>query len=436
MKTYLVHESNMERLNKKMASLKKKCAQSNCSFTYNVVGEQFKTVETVGGDKYIAKYFEVEVDGEAKYNGWRFIATLDHHSEGNVVRAYDTEITIPDRFKTCGPTCEHCNMIRSRKDTYLIYNDEKNEFKQVGKSCLMEFTGGLSAENIAFFCSIYEAAERSYGYSGPNYTRYVLVEDITRYAFECYRHWGYNKSAYSLEFIPQGYKSTSERVSDYYFIDELGYNTRKECFNEMNEVGFDANSEYAVSNTKDALEWIRNVDKSETDKNEYLRNLHVVASGEYTDRRSIGILVSLTSAYRRHLEEVEAYIENQKRLEGERENSEYVGSAGDRIEFKVSEFNLISSWDNMYGTTWLYRFKDESGNVFVWYASNSIGYNEIVTSIKGTVKDHSEYKGIKQTVLTRCNVTTVKPEKEVKEDDERQSEVEEAIDAFLEIVNS
>lgn len=35
MQEFLVHESNMDRLNKKMESIKKKCEQSHCSFTFN-----------------------------------------------------------------------------------------------------------------------------------------------------------------------------------------------------------------------------------------------------------------------------------------------------------------------------------------------------------------------------------------------------------------
>ena len=57
----------------------------------------------------------------------------------------------------------------------------------------------------------------------------------------------------------------------------------------------------------------------------------------------------------------------------------------------------------MYGTTFLYRFVDDAGNVFVWKASGAYNVFDGVT-IKGTVKDHSEYQGVKQTVLTRCKI--------------------------------
>ena len=54
--------------------------------------------------------------------------------------------------------------------------------------------------------------------------------------------------------------------------------------------------------------------------------------------------------------------------------------------------------------------KDAAGNVYTWKTANNIGYEDAEGvwqkpeefTIKGTVKEHSEYRGEKQTVLTRC----------------------------------
>ena len=438
MKNYLIHESNLERLEKKMATLQKKCAQSHCSFTYNVLGEEYKTYTNEdSGEEYTAKFYQVEVDGVAQYNGWRFVATLDHHDNGNVIRAYDTELTIPEKYKTCGPTCEHCNRIRTRKDTFLVYNEEKNEFKQVGKTCLQEFTNGLSAENIAFFVSIYEAAEASYGYSGLSYNRYTSVDEFVPYAFECYKHWGYQKSAASIEGdIPIGYRSTRDRASDYFYIGRCFPKDRERLQKEMDEVGFDANSEYAVSNTTAALEWIRNIDKAELEGNEYLRNLYVVASDRYTDYRSLGILTSLTTAYLRHIDQIAAYEKKQKAQEEEKATSNHVGTVGQRLTVATSSFACVSSWSGYYGPTYLYKFTDESGNVFIWYASSPVDNEDLVIAVTGTVKEHSEFNGLKQTVLTRCKVSKKSaPEKEEKHAPATDN-VEEGLNQFFEAVET
>lgn len=437
MATYYIHEANLERLEKKLAVIQKKCIASHCTFKYEITSEEFRTAVDDQGHDYTAKYFVVEVEGTAKYNGWRFIATLDHHDEGNVIRAYDTEIEIPDRYKTCGPTCEHCQKIRSRKDTYLIYNDEKNEFKQVGKACLQEFTSGLSAEDVTFFCSIYEKMEMGGSYSGPNFTRYIDVEAILRYAFECYKHWGYQKSRNSLaedgEEIPYNYRSTKDRVTDYYYINRALGKQKEILQAEMDEVGFNADSEYAVETTKAALEWIRN----EKDLNsEYIRNLHVICSDEYTDYRSLGILVSLTVAYARHMNQIAEYEKKQKAQEEEKKASQHVGEVGSKLSFAVTSFECKSSWCNQYGMTYLYKFTDENENVFIWYASKSVEDEDRVVAISGTVKDHSEFNGLKQTVLTRCKVTLGPKNEDIEEHAPGTGEVQKALDDFFEYVNS
>jgi hypothetical protein len=100
----------------------------------------------------------------------------------------------------------------------------------------------------------------------------------------------------------------------------------------------------------------------------------------------------------------EAQIRAQKAI------SQHVGSVGERIEIKGT-YVKSGSWEQKaFGgfnieTMYAHTFKDTDGNVFVWKTSKNISfeYGEPVI-LKGTVKEHSEYKDEKQTVLTRCKV--------------------------------
>ncbi len=84
--------------------------------------------------------------------------------------------------------------------------------------------------------------------------------------------------------------------------------------------------------------------------------------------------------------------------------SEYIGNIKDKIELEVI-FQFRASWDSDFGTMNLYSFTDLNGNMIVWKTGNYIELenNDHVT-IKGTIRDHSEYKGEKQTILTRCKI--------------------------------
>ena len=78
-----------------------------------------------------------------------------------------------------------------------------------------------------------------------------------------------------------------------------------------------------------------------------------------------------------------------------------MGEVGQRITLKAATVALLSSWDGYYGTTWLYKIVDESGNVFIWKASQPFSAEEGAT-IRATVKDHNERDGVKQTIVIRC----------------------------------
>lgn len=101
------------------------------------------------------------------------------------------------------------------------------------------------------------------------------------------------------------------------------------------------------------------------------------------------------------------------------ENSEFVGEIKSRIE-RVVTFIGYSSYERkayVYGwdTVYIYKFADEDDNMLVWKTTNSLGYwdenddwNVIDPGerikLRGTVKQHNVYNGIKQTVLNRCTV--------------------------------
>jgi hypothetical protein len=53
----------------------------------------------------------------------------------------------------------------------------------------------------------------------------------------------------------------------------------------------------------------------------------------------------------------------------------------------------------------MFIFNDEQGNCIVWKATSNPSMEIGQTySVKGTVKDHTDYKGTKQTLLTRCSI--------------------------------
>ena len=85
--------------------------------------------------------------------------------------------------------------------------------------------------------------------------------------------------------------------------------------------------------------------------------------------------------------------------------SEYVGNVGDKIEadLKVTHTFVTNSY---YGSSLLIGMQDDEGNKFVWFstAMPEVHKGDKV-HIKGRIKNHGEFRGSKQTTLTRCKIT-------------------------------
>ena len=85
------------------------------------------------------------------------------------------------------------------------------------------------------------------------------------------------------------------------------------------------------------------------------------------------------------------------------------GEIKKRYELELT-LTKILEFESQFGRVQFHIFFDDNENQFVWYANNTeiaIKNDDRVVDIgdkikvKGTVKKHKEYNGIKQTVLTR-----------------------------------
>lgn len=89
------------------------------------------------------------------------------------------------------------------------------------------------------------------------------------------------------------------------------------------------------------------------------------------------------------------------------EKSSYFGNVGDKVDGLEVTFKNVFFYETQFGSMCIYIFEDADGHQFKWNTSSGFGTSlekEEVITIKGTIKEHSEYNGIKQTVLTRCKL--------------------------------
>ena len=82
--------------------------------------------------------------------------------------------------------------------------------------------------------------------------------------------------------------------------------------------------------------------------------------------------------------------------------SQYQGTIGQRLELDLWVTRIIDLGETQYGSKTLYLFEDEYANVYTWNTGVVKQWHcgdEI--HVRGTVKSHDSYQGIRQTQLTR-----------------------------------
>lgn len=386
MATYLIHEGNYEAFKQKIAKLERKFNRLHCPIVVNEVENVFKTDDDGNTNRFI----KFEVEGKAIINDWELVAAIDHINNGVIIRKVDQTAEIPDKYKRSDYNfCEHCNSHRARKVVYVLRNKLTGEWKQVGASCVKDFTRGYDAEWAARYFEYLEDLESYDGaFVGGWSTPYHPVKEYLCFAIECINKFGWFNS--SSEY------PTKVRAANYMIHpDKLNRQ-------EMKSAGFDATRSSVVQEAEDAIAYLMSLE----DDGDYVTSLKTILSEEYTTSKYFGYVASLGIFYKRHIDAVKAEDLRKKEHELKKEKSKFVGEAGERIERKLASFRYVTSVDSMYGYSHLYELVDIDCNVYTWWTSSAVDESTCVAgkTFKGTVKKHEEYKGVNQTCLTRVKI--------------------------------
>ena len=121
--------------------------------------------------------------------------------------------------------------------------------------------------------------------------------------------------------------------------------------------------------------------------------------GGLTDKQTEIVRNALVRAEKWEAEKQAKYA---AKREEELAASAWVGEVGNRQDFTLTVERTVS-YDNDYGTTYINVCKTAEGAVVVY--KGSAGWNKSETlKVKATVKEHSEYNGVKQTIIQRPKV--------------------------------
>lgn len=401
-----IPEPNYAEFSRNIGKLNKRAARLGLApIVVTVLSEEFRPVK--GG---AIKIFVVKVEGETpKINGWQFCGSIEYvQGEKQSALLHSVRgVTIPREYRLRPAWCEHCQKERVRKNTYILQH-ESGEFKQVGRKCLGDFLRTTTPEAIA------EAAEFLFIAAG------LAADAEERDEFEdaellsamgsAHNELGYVET---LDFLAH----VALQVREHGWVSKSSGTPKNPPTIEVVTANWSARRHFAPTykspseqdqqTASDAMAWAKNLDADALTRSEYLENLNVLASQEYTPRRRLAFLASLINAYQKAQDDIQRAQTTAKIASG-LVGGGHIGVVGkrDTFLFKYADVKILGdSQYNRYATRKLVRLEDEHGRQAVWYTESGIDRTQIDFGewlvCKATVKEHSEYRGVPQTVLTR-----------------------------------
>lgn len=375
---FKIWEENMEKVDRKLTALGKKCAKAQMEFHYSRKGEVFEPVKLEDGTTKIVKFITVEVSGKLIRSGWEFICNVRSTPGGNIIKGYIGKEYIPAEYFTQALHCDHCHYNRPRKYATVVRNVDTGEYKMLGTACVKEYTTGLSAELIAEFMSGYTTLEAGYAV-GESTDTYYSVSEALPTLVALVNKYGFISASRAMD---TDETPTKRRILDY------------APFTQRNPK--DISIDQKIPEEAEAIvHYYSNLDATDA----FSATMKSLFSCGYFDRHTLGYFCYAVTGYRKYMEDQRA----QKERESRKNLSTWIGEVGDKVCAEVQSCECVYSGAGQFGDYFLYRFVDNSGNVLMWGTSKNLVTDE-VTSISGTVKSLDTYKDEKQTTLTRCRV--------------------------------
>jgi len=363
-------ELKIEKLNKRARKL------NQDGITVTIVDTIVKEVrDEFSNVKRKTMYNVVEVSGETpQIKGYTFVGNIDHDGGINVVHSAQGQ-DIPVVYREQKPHCDHCNTNRLKKYSFIIRNNESAETMQIGKTCLKDFFD----QSITSYVSYYEFFE-------------TMMDELRDPDSEWY-------GMGSVEYIAdtkEVFATASTLIKDFGFVPSAEENSTKGLL--LSQI-FPTQSDYKngiqfvkpdTLGGEQAIKWIEENDSG----TEFIFNLKQMITKAGIGAKHFGYIAGAVASYITEVERLKkasyTYI------------NEYVGEIKKRQDFDVTVISS-HSFEGYYGWVEIINFVDNEGHSLVWF--NSGEFKELddgeKLTIKGTPKSHEEYKGQKQTGLSR-----------------------------------
>jgi hypothetical protein len=355
--------------------------------TYRVVGESTEEARLylideresrfIGTETVIVHDVIVDVATVAVPGDWRFVARLETvKGNSNIIFAAPGE-SVPSEFRASGCKCDHCGVSRYRKDTFVVANGDR--YMQVGSTCLTDFLDGYDTRGVAnlfaFLGDIYTVLknwreDECGGWQGGSAA--LDLRKLVSESIMATRKFGWLSKSRAYA---NGGTSTAERVR----------------YAKKGELTPDSQ---ALAQADEVIGYFAGLHLTDED-DQLAHNAHAIACAGYVSERGFGLACALPVCHRIALKK--AAWEAERALA--RANSQHIGEVGKRQQFTARVKRVVVS-SGYYGINVMTIMEDDNGNVLV---GKDLGVKEDERiAFTATIKEHSEFNGVKQTTLLRA----------------------------------
>lgn len=323
----------------------------------------------------------VSITGEPPVlGGWKFLAKVEHNKDGNLIKGMGGD-DLPIEWHECAPNCDHCGTNRQRKTTFMLENVENGEMKQIGSSCIADFTGDMARDPMKI---------------ASMYDHLMLIEKEFDYDPEWdmsggLAHFGISPEklmAATLKIVQEDGGYLSKEKAEKINCLNTGERLRSAFWGKGQEVHPD---EAQISQAPEIVGWLKG---QNTVSSLWLRNIAVLCNREAVTFKDAGLLASGYVAWNQELS---------RSLRKENGSGEWIGEKGAKVTIQAT-LDQKTGFDTAFGFKHILTFRDDAGNGLVW-KTQSPPYGLVLGStynLQATVKDHGEYRDEKQTEIIRA----------------------------------
>jgi hypothetical protein len=419
--TNTIPSYNLDYLEQKIAKLNKRAIKLGVSgfvlSTKPAAPLVFRD-ELLGNIKRTVPQVEVTITGNTpKIDGWEFLASIDNLGEaGGIINfvpsateSFPAEVVL-NAWREC--SCDHCGINRFRKQSFVLR--KKHEFMLVGRSCLKDYMGHASAQQLIALAGYIDTiigtgdeARHGGGYRTPDT---FDVQGIILRTLAEVKVFGYTSAktanAYN-EKLPDhssSFKTTTAQEVKHSFQPDFLKSFPFAEWKARIEKGATALGIKVILGKSDVakadaiMAWAL-----EQPNGDFMSNAKTLVQAGFVRMKHMGYIVGLVAFYNSAHEPKREYVKKAP--------SQHIGKIKDKIEV-TGKVTFLRGFQSDWGFSTLIKIETPEGNQVSWFANGgsdvdlSIGDS---LKVKGTIKAHEAFNGFNTTVLNRVKTLEHKP---------------------------